>query len=68
MLYGFDDKVYLKILIDVNNDDNNYIVPAKTRLLQICHPTLCPIYVSIVNESELTDTIRKDKGFGSTDK
>ena len=46
--------------------DNEYIVDEGTRLLQICHPTLCPIYVIIVDESELSTTERNDGGFGST--
>ena len=45
---------------------NEYIVDEGTRLLQICHPTLCPIYVVIVDESELSSTERNDGGFGST--
>ena len=37
-----------------------------TRLLQICHPTLCPIFVVLVNETQLTTTERNSGGFGST--
>jgi dUTP pyrophosphatase len=47
-------------------NDNPYIVEQNTRLLQICHPTLCPIYVLIVNENELSTTERGAGGFGST--
>jgi dUTP pyrophosphatase len=43
-----------------------YIVTANTRLLQVCHPTLCPIYVVIVNSNDLSNSIRGDGGFGST--
>ena len=43
-----------------------YVVPRETRLLQICHPTLCPIYVVIVNEDDLSTTERGAGGFGST--
>lgn len=46
--------------------DTEYVVEKYTRLVQICHPTLCPIYVIIVNEDELTTTERGDGGFGST--
>jgi dUTP pyrophosphatase len=46
--------------------NNEYIVDEGTRLLQICHPTLCPIFVIIVDESELSSTERNDGGFGST--
>jgi dUTPase len=46
--------------------NNEYIVDEGTRLLQICHPTLCPIFVLVVDESELSSTERNDGGFGST--
>jgi len=36
--------------------------------VQICHPTLCPIYVITMDENELASTTRGDKGFGSTGK
>jgi dUTP pyrophosphatase len=46
--------------------NNEYVVEEGTRLLQICHPTLCPVYVVIVDESELSSTERNAGGFGST--
>jgi len=46
--------------------NNEYIVDKHTRLLQICLPTLHPIYVVMVNESELSDSNRGTGGFGST--
>lgn len=46
--------------------ENVYIVEAYTRLFQVCHPSLCPIYVVIVSESELSTTSRGSGGFGST--
>jgi dUTP pyrophosphatase len=45
---------------------NTYTVDPGTRLVQICHPTLCPIYVVVVNEDELSTSERGDGGFGST--
>jgi len=36
------------------------------RLVQICHPSLCPIYVIVVNERELSSSERGSGGFGST--
>jgi dUTP pyrophosphatase len=36
------------------------------RLVQICHPSLCPIYVIVVDESELSGSERGSGGFGST--
>jgi dUTPase len=46
--------------------NQNYIVDIYTRLVQICHPSLCPIYVVMVNESDLSTTQRGIGGFGST--
>lgn len=43
-----------------------YIVEKHTRLFQICHPTLCPVYVVLVDESELNSSERGEGGFGST--
>jgi len=41
-------------------------VDKDTRLLQICHPSLCPIFVVFVDEKDLTTTERQSGGFGST--
>jgi dUTP pyrophosphatase len=49
-----------------NSNDNLYAVEQNTRLVQICHPTLCPIYVVIVDENQLSNTERGAGGFGST--
>ena len=46
--------------------DSEYVVEKHTRLLQVCHPSLCPIFVIIVNEDELSNSERGDGGFGST--
>jgi len=46
--------------------DAGYVVEKQTRLVQICAPNLTPIYVKIVNESDLSSTARGDGGFGST--
>jgi dUTP pyrophosphatase len=48
------------------NENDEYIVKKHTRLLQICHPTLCPIFIEIVKENELSNSERKDGAFGST--
>jgi dUTP pyrophosphatase len=48
------------------NNENNYIVEPMTRLLQICHPTLCPILIELIDENQLTSTDRGAGGFGST--
>jgi len=51
-----------------NTDKNEYNVEANSRLLQVCHPSLCPVYVILVEESELSTTARGEGGFGSTGK
>jgi dUTP pyrophosphatase len=48
------------------DNTTGYIVDKNTRLLQICHPTLCPIYVKLVPEEQLSVTSRGSGGFGST--
>jgi dUTP pyrophosphatase len=46
---------------------NSYTIAKHTRLLQIVHPTMAPIHVTIVTkESDLSITTRGEGGFGST--
>lgn len=45
---------------------NHYVVESGTRLLQICHSSLCPIYINVITEAELSSTERGVGGFGST--
>jgi hypothetical protein len=48
-------------------DAPEYTVAKHTRLLQICHPALCPIVVIMIkDETELSTTERNEGGFGST--
>jgi len=47
-------------------NDNSYILEKHTRLLQICHPSLCRIIVCLVEENDLSTTERGEGGFGST--
>jgi len=54
--------------LNVDLDTKNYNVQQYTRLLQACHPTLCPVYVVLVNEEELSTSERGTGGFGSTGK
>ena len=49
-----------------NTDTDHYIVSPYTRLMQICLPSLCPIFVVMVDENELTNTTRGEGGFGSS--
>jgi dUTP pyrophosphatase len=51
---------------DNDNLENVYELNKYTRLLQIVHPELLPIYVVMVDENELTSSERGDGGFGST--
>jgi dUTP pyrophosphatase len=44
----------------------NYTIEKEQRLLQICHPSLCPIYVVLVENDDLQITERGTGGFGST--
>ena len=46
--------------------NTEYVVDQHVRLLQICHPTLCPIFVLTVNDEGLSTTLRGAGGFGST--
>ena len=47
---------------------NEYVMGPYTRILQVCSPTLCPIFVRIVDDvSELScETSRGEGGIGST--
>jgi len=45
---------------------STYTIEKHTRLFQICHPTLCPVFVVLVPETELNVSERGDGGFGST--
>jgi dUTP pyrophosphatase len=55
--------------LQVTDVSNEYAVEKHTRLLQICHPSLCPITVELVDdEAQLSTTIRGDGAFGSTGK
>jgi dUTP pyrophosphatase len=52
----------------INNNNNNYLVEPYTRLLQICAPSLEPIFVQLVNNIDDlgSSTLRNEGGFGST--
>ena len=54
--------------LSYDKDITRFDVPRHTRLLQACHPTLCPVYVVIVDEAELSTSERGAGGFGSTGK
>jgi len=64
---GIIDSGYRGDLIAaVRSFEAGYTISQNTRLFQICHPTLCPVFVVIVPESELTLTERGTGGFGSS--
>ena len=48
------------------NNECEYVLEKNTRLLQLCHPTLCRVFVGLVFEEELSNTSRGSGGFGST--
>ena len=50
----------------LSNSCTPYTVDKYNRLIQICHPSLCKIFVILVNKEELTTTERGTDGFGST--
>jgi len=50
----------------LTDGDAGYTIEKHTRLFQICHPSLCPLYVVMVAEEQLTPTDRGEGGFGST--
>jgi dUTP pyrophosphatase len=55
---------------NVSPSEELYVLTRGERVLQICHGTLCPIYVYLVDdENELNlNTERGEGGFGSTNK
>ena len=55
---------------DTNNTEQpGCVVDKHARLLQICHPSLCPVFAVMAEESDLRmDTVRGIGGFGSTGK
>ena len=67
---GIIDSGYRGNLIGAFDCRDPYLVPQYTKLVQICSPTLEPIYVTIVDTvDELgLNTERGEGGFGSTGK
>lgn len=50
-----------------NLSHNEFIAEERTRLLQICHPSLIPFRVDLVSSvNDLSTTSRGSGGFGST--
>lgn len=52
-------------LLPVSND-TTYVVEKNTRLIQVCHPSLCPIYVICSSTNDLSSSLRGEGGFGSS--
>ena len=47
-------------------NNSQYVVEKNARLLQICHPSLCPIYVIYTSANDLSGSVRGEGGFGSS--
>jgi dUTP pyrophosphatase len=67
---GIIDSGYRGFLIGAFRNVNiaSYTIEKHNRLLQVCHPSLYPIHVVMVDESELSKTSRGECGFGSSGK
>ena len=46
----------------------SYTIEKNTRIVQVCHPSLCPVFIIECCEDELSETSRGEGGFGSTGK
>ena len=49
-----------------NNEGNTYTLQKNTRLVQICHPSLQPIFVQLLEDKERLSLTSRTGGFGST--
>lgn len=69
-LHNFDEEKINETnnIVATENNPAKYVVEKNTRLLQICHASLCPILVYLVDENKLSSTIRGEGSFGSTGK
>lgn len=65
---GIIDSGYRGFLMGAfrNLSQVSYRIEEGVRLLQICEPSLKPVYVLMVEESELSSTERGEGGFGSS--
>ena len=55
-----------RFLDNIEDGADPYVINKFTRLLQICHPSLCPVFIVFVDEKSLSNTERGSNGFGST--
>jgi len=55
-----------RYLPEAGESKTPYKIAAGTRLVQICHPCLSPIYVSILNDEKYLTKTARTGGFGST--
>ena len=65
---GVIDSGYTGLLIGAfrNLSNEPFIIKKHSSLLQICHPSLCPILVKLVTSEQFDTTLRGEGGFGST--
>jgi dUTP pyrophosphatase len=51
----------------IGHEDNAYLVEKHNRLMQVCAPSLLPLYVYICKkEEDISGSVRGEGGFGST--
>lgn len=63
---GIIDSGYRGNIIAAIRGIESCTIEKESRVVQICHPTLCPFYVVLIAEEELSETTRGTRGFGSS--
>ena len=63
---GIIDSGYRGHLMVALRSFEDTVLLKHSRVVQVCHPSLKPFYVKIVNENDFSETSRGSGGFGST--
>ena len=63
---GIIDSGYRGNIIAAVRGIEDCVVEKSMRIVQICHPSLCPFFVKLANEDELVASERGSRGFGSS--
>ena len=66
--YGYRGSLIAALRLLPFDNVNTYTIEKNSRIMQICHPSLCPVFVVECSESDLSSTERGGGGFGSTGK